>query len=804
MVSRIHLIHFKDFFSCLATNCFFIIYLKSSIESWFIKRPKQSSNNQQQQEASGGVSQISTIQPSTSQTNATETAIVQSENIAIDVPMRINYEKETAEYIHSYSVKQKDGLRRFVYCKLCVKYPDIVRRFCNNTKLPTIATETGIRFKKEHVERHFVSLYHQKCKETESLLKDDSKNTNKKLIDMHISEANKARANHIGKLLIQVYTDAKKLSLSAFSWPSRFVASEAGHNFDFNTTNSTTIPSSINIQYITPSSHLDLLKTITNSCNVLKEAIENALAVSIHIDGSVDRTQIDKIYMTLKVINSTGDMESLFAAIGQQKNPGALGLMEAVKNGLIDNIGIELYRLIMKNLSSICTDGANINRGEQNGLWALIEIECQSHRTCLPLNKFWCSAHRLDLVWKDLTNSTKDVKRMLDILSSIASYFNQSSVRSEKLKKIAKEKSLKLLSIPKIFEIRWSQWTFTTVLNILKSWNALMAYFEVVSKGDKEATAYETFLSDVTNLKLITFIADVLHVYQRYQKHLESDSLTIVSLVKHIRGLKTTLNDFKNNDLIGGCFEQLQNSILVNDEGQIFLKMIKLTNNEVTRSAKKRNFDQLRCDILTTLIESLENRFHTDEECIELIQPFIEFRKTADIRKVHATFASDLDLASFSLQFNDIMQLDICAGNDLTKQIKTLLKSENLSKYKDVITVLCRIKACTPQSADVERLVKANNLLKTSFRNKFILDTENRYMYIYFNMPPLELWDPRKAIITWLNEKERREHTDLMQKGTVQKQRHFKGIFRVASTKSGDDDDEYNINLENFDNNKIF
>ena len=45
------------------------------------------------------------------------------------------------------------------------------------------------------------------------------------------------------------------------------------------------------------------------------------------------------------------------------------------------------------------------------------------------------------------------------------------------------------------------------------------------------------------------------------------------------------------------------------------------------------------------------------------------------------------------------------------------------------------------------------------------LETENKYMFIDYNMPPLNLWKPRKAILLWLKEKDRRVHENLMQKG---------------------------------------
>lgn len=111
-----------------------------------------------------------------------------------------------------------------------------------------------------------------------------------------------------------------------------------------------------------------------------------------------------------------------------------------------------------------------------------------------------------------------------------------------------------------------------------------------------------------------------------------------------------------------------------------------------------------------------------------------------------------------------------------------------MSKYDSVLAILCRINACTPQSADVERSIKANNLFKTAFRNRLHLETENKYMHVYFNMPSLERWDSKNTIVAWLNAKNRREHVDLIQKRTAQKRSYFKGIFQSVEDESDDDE----------------
>lgn len=302
------------------------------MESFFNKKQKTattSDNNDSSENTSREGNEISSeisdeasgrniiVEPSTSQ------------SINEQKSQAVNYDREYTDYIHSFHVKQQNVSRRFVYCKLCKKYPDIVRRYCENNRPPNITSDVGIRFKKENVEYHFLTMYHQKCKEAERASTEVLAKVDKALLDVHISEANRDRANHIGELFLQVFCDAKKLTLSAYSWPSRYVAAKAGQNFDFNTTTST-IPNTINIQYVNPWTHLDLLKIIARSYEKqFKEKIENSLSCSIHVDGSVDRTQIDKIYILLKIVNSSGGLETLFIGIGQQTKRGAIGLMES-------------------------------------------------------------------------------------------------------------------------------------------------------------------------------------------------------------------------------------------------------------------------------------------------------------------------------------------------------------------------------------------------------------------------------------------------------------------------------------------
>lgn len=108
--------------------------------------------------------------------------------------------------------------------------------------------------------------------------------------------------------------------------------------------------------------------------------------------------------------------------------------------------------------------------------------------------------------------------------------------------------------------------------------------------------------------------------------------------------------------------------------------------------------------------------------------------------------------------------------------------------FKEVLIVLARIAAATPHSADVERSISANNLIKTPGRSCFNIASENKWLFIHFNLPPLSNWDPRKAVVEWLKQKERRELSSTIAASEygerkTTSQSFFKGIFDEASLK---------------------
>lgn len=687
---------------------------------------------------------------------------------------------------------------RFIRCDVCQKYPEIVKRYVPK-RPPPITTATGTHYRADVLEDHIKTAYHIECSKAKRISSLNIEEQECAPMDIAVSRANIKMVNYVSKLMIQVFNDGKRLNLSAWSWPSRFVAGETSYSFESRPENQmkSIISNGLNLQYVNPPGHLELMTAIVSSHRqeFLKK-IENCRTISLRVDGSVDLNQIDKIYVMGKLINLDGTLELVFLGIGEQKERFATGLMAAVDEAL--KIAVSEPNIIYRKLSSVCTDGANINIGEKQSLWTLLEAKCKSAGSNIPLIKIWCGAHRAELAWKDTAKSVGEVRKVLSTLSQISSHFHTSSLRSGELKEIASsDPSFKLLSIPKLFEVRWSQFSFQLLRSVLVSWQPLVIYFERNAE-DSACAGFHNYLTNSRNLQLIAFLADVLFSYSRFQQKLQGDRLTIISMKQHVAAIINALIKMDDSPLPGGFEEKFTNSLITNEDGKMFLKGVELLPPRPRRRGRElESIHQLRNKVLNSLKDFLTKRFDAEEKLLRVAEPFVNFDKDTNLNEIHSLLAPDLSLSSLYLQFEDIAnsnRANNIRDSGLNGSIVQLSKNEeSRAQFKELIDVLARINACTPHSSDVERCISANNILKTSNRASIHVETENKYIYIHTNMPDLAEWNPTPAAVLFVNEKARRHRDITPEMGKARHQPYFKGIFPGAE---GDDTDE-NENISN-------
>lgn len=316
--------------------------------------------------------------------------------------------------------------------------------------------------------------------------------------------------------------------------------------------------------------------------------------------------------------------------------------------------------------------------------------------------------------------------------------------------------------------------------SILISWHSLVIYLN--KSKETEAKGHYNFLTDKSNLLLLAFMADVLEVYSRFQKNLQKDSTTILDMMEQVHCVCLKLKSLAEKNLLGGWTEALQNQLQVQND-QCTLKGIYLSDKQRRTNAHhlyvsvRRDVHAVKNEIINSLINFTEKRFEEDEKLVRLLKDFVKFDKTVNLKEVHESIASDLDLTALDLEFSEIIHLNLpnsLKNMTLTEIIKKL---DLLEGYPTVTKIFARIAAAKPHSADVERLISCNNILKSASRSSFSIETENLYMYIYFNMPPLESWDPRPAVDSWIKLKDRRNKSH----EKAEEQTWYTGIFQKAN-----------------------
>lgn len=129
-------------------------------------------------------------------------------------------------------------------------------------------------------------------------------------------------------------------------------------------------------------------------------------------------------------------------------------------------------------------------------------------------------------------------------------------------------------------------------------------------------------------------------------------------------------------------------------------------------------------------------------------------------------------------------------------QYNELINCVDVEKYRrcglfrKIAFSFVRILAATPSSSDVKRAISANNLIKTFSRARIDIATENKNLYVHYNMPVLDKWSPRDAIILWLHDKDRRQQQNNATTEITRQQVWFKEIFDNTN-ESSDETGEY-------------
>ncbi len=684
--------------------------------------------------------------------------------------------------------------RRCVRCKICFEHQDVARRFAPKGVLSAIAEESGTISRKDVQENHLQSLSHQECMKAEKFKRlPKSDLISHAPLDKMISKTKAELANKIGSHILTVYNDAKRGTLSARSWPSRYVATLMGKNFDMLSECRPYKQEPGDLQYVNPTTHKSLLRCIVEADKPrLEKSLKEALAVSLRFDGAVDRFQIDNEHLLGNIVKSDGAIDLIFLGLAEPKVGGADGVYAAIQEA---GSRIIPWRKLLEMTSSLASDGENMNRGAKNGIWAKIENDKNACGSPLPLLKMWCAVHRSSLAWNSVSNTVMEVQHIMTDAAELSSWFHKSSVRTGELKKVAEDNDWALRRFPKYFAVRWCQFSHQLLEAIVVSIRSLLTYFS----GSTDTAANNMFLKwcSKDRLHLLCFLCDVMDLYRRFQQRLESDSCRLNDISDQRNKLVARLTQISETPLLGGWEKLFLNGVTENEAGDSFFLGFQLKNASTCQRRKShhlfitdsRDINSVRIEVIESLKTFLGERL-TDDDFDDL-QPLKQLQMNVsdeELTECHGKIVPDLPLMEFAESYRE------AAGQNMEhRSIEELLKYVLLvPQWKILAVALARFSAAKPHSADVERIISLYNNLKTPERNSMDAETVQDYLYVAMNMPPLAEFDARPAVHLWLQSEERRPR-GYSAKATEQE--YFCGVFAQSNARK--DPDEMPENAHN-------
>ena len=132
--------------------------------------------------------------------------------------------------------------------------------------------------------------------------------------------------------------------------------------------------------------------------------LSNILALSLRVDGAVDKQQIDNKHVMAKYMTTSGEPKTVYLGFSQSEEKGS-GLFGAVKE-VVSKCGVP-WEVVFCKVTSIVTDGESANTGHRHSLWTHLSNErCSGDTPALPLVKIWCAVLCLYAQLVQTKNST--------------------------------------------------------------------------------------------------------------------------------------------------------------------------------------------------------------------------------------------------------------------------------------------------------------------------------------------------------------------------------------------------------------
>jgi hypothetical protein len=281
-----------------------------------------------------------------------------------------------------------------------------------------------------------------------------------------------------------------------------------GDRLDLNAQHELFKRSDTDLQYVTPQCHRELLSVVVETDRIgFGRFLESCLALSLRVDGAVDRQCVDNKHIMAKCVTRSGETKTLYLGFSESEERGSVGLYHAVQVAA-EKSGIS-WNALFRLSSSIVTGGASENTGEHQSLWTLLTKEKQDNKLpSMPLLKIWCGVHRSQLAFKNVTANVPEVAYLISDCKAVINFNHMSAVRRKAIIVAGIECGSGVVEFSSVNDTRFTEYSYAMLSSFLTNYRTLVKHLESLS--DAEARGILRKWRDQDTVHLAAVMCDTL------------------------------------------------------------------------------------------------------------------------------------------------------------------------------------------------------------------------------------------------------------------------------------------------------
>lgn len=458
---------------------------------------------------------------------------------------------------------------------------------------------------------------------------------------------------------------------------------------------------------------------------IVHNIIESNSKISVLIDESTTLSTKSAMVVFIKASIASEDPIFIFLDLVELRHQNA----ENIANQLIECLHKSGFsdKYLKTNWISFVTDGASVLLGKKCGV-------AKRLKEIYPLIFNWhCLNHRLELAVNDTMKDLTAINHFKSFIDSLYVLYNNSPKNKNELKDACNELDVIFVKIGRVLDVRWVASSWRAVSAVWKTFAALSKHFYDSSidmtKDSKTRNKYlglHKRLCSPEFLLDLSLMCDVLLELSNLSLKLQSKKTTLTEADSSIKRSIRIIDSLTNNS--GDHMKDAEIAAV-----SMIFKNIQLTSYSKIVPIHKNQF-------IASICNNLRNRLLETND-LSVIKDISILDKSTWPVSVNIRYGEE--------EIKRLCKRFMLNKNDALNGFRIYIDED---KYpKDIIPELNNCVNTFPCStAECERGFSLLNLICTDLRCKLTINNIANLMFLNINGPPLQLWNPKPYVKSWL------------------------------------------------------